>query len=170
MSTEITASLVVDFRDPNETGADGAGPDASLSVEVDSREDGLNDGRTTIRPGDPVYYLVYKTDNVMVTEHITTTGAIAGAGGGLISVDEYLSFVDDDEKTLNKPIAGGFSASWIGLNGGTVAQASQTRLRLPAKAVGVLHVTYQAAYSAYVLRNVPGTITRALVFLRGQYG
>lgn len=175
MNTEITASLVVNFRDPNETGPDGTAPDASLIVEVDSRADGLNGGRTTIRPGDSVGYLIYKTDNVTITEQIVTAGGISSAGAGLITIGGAddplrLNFLDDDEQTVSKPIAGGLKTNWFGADGGNVAQASQLRLRTSSKVIGVLDVEYQTQFQGYRLSNVPSSVPQVIIFVRGVYG
>ena len=88
----------------------------------------------------------------------------------MIAVEEYLSWVDEEEKTLHLPVAGNLTTAWLGANGGHVAPVSPIRLRAAQKTVGVLKINYQATYQAFVLRNVPAAIPRVLVFLRGRYG
>ena len=56
------ATLRATFGNPD--GSDAAG---HLSAEIDTRPTGLNGGRNAFNPGETVYILVYKTDNVTIT-------------------------------------------------------------------------------------------------------
>ena len=151
----ITTSIVVDF-DPG----DGEGV---LTAEVDSRQDGYNDGETSFRPGDSPAFLVYKSSNVTVTDMIVSYGSIDGLGSGTSQEVENLSFAMEREVSPGKPITSGFSSKWLGADGGAVTQ-TETKLTGANKVVAVLHVEYTSAFTAYRLTGVPTTLNGETTF------
>jgi hypothetical protein len=66
---EVTATLVIGF------GQDAALNDGMVA-EVDSREDGLNHGRSIFMPGDDVYILLYVSSNVTLKTPVVSHGTL----------------------------------------------------------------------------------------------
>ena len=64
------ATIRVQFGNPD--GSEAAG---HLSAEIDTRPGGLNGGRTSFNPGETAYILVYKSDNVSITDTICSAGS-----------------------------------------------------------------------------------------------
>ncbi len=59
------ATIRVQFGNPDGSGGPGgSGASGHLSAEVDTRAAGLNGGRSSFSPGETVYILIYKSDNV----------------------------------------------------------------------------------------------------------
>ena len=146
----ITASLVVRL-------GDGAG-DGLLRAEIDAREDGFNQGRTSFRPGDSPHYLVYRGAGVTLTRHVATLGSIAGLGKRAREVEEVVTFADVREVTLGYPVRAGLSVSWMGAVPGTAQLAGDDRLVLPEPGIGVATVTYQTEFDVFRLSNLPGQV------------
>lgn len=172
--TTVTATLQISFERDDADGEDGV----ILRLEVDDRDDGLNAGDTSFRPGDDVYYLMYLT-GASLQQHFATAGAISSEGGGgrVIADDdaEYLTFSEAKEASLGYPASGGLTSSaWIGnvydLNGNQIAAPTielvdgGSTIRTAEKVTGILKLEYIAPYTAYRLSGVPLDVTRAMVF------
>lgn len=144
----VTTSIVVQFSQNSAGG--------SLSAEIDSREDGLNQGKSSFAPGDRAFFLLFKSSDVAVDSVVASGGSISSAPGGLYDVEEWLTFADATEANLSKPMYSGFTYQWYGNNLGAVT-VSGNKVTAPTKGVGVLKVTYKAAYDAYSLAS-PATM------------
>lgn len=156
MAENVTASLVVSF--------DTRGSDTStMSVEVDSRENGLNNGDTQFDPGDQVWCLLYKTDDVTVTGFYTSTGSMVAKGYEDIVVEEFVAFPMDREATLSKPAIGPVSYLWVGNNLGNITVENQTKLTAATEGVGVAKVNYTTRGYKY-LYSSPSTVAGLTVF------
>jgi len=157
-----TVSVTVDFS---------ANQDSSgiLSAEVDSREDGLNDGNTSFIPGvdDPVI-LLFKSAGVVIDEMTTSIGTLTPTTSGEpYEVDEFVQFNNTRSSSLSypnsqpsnpsSPGSGSFTYEWYGVNGGVVTD-TETQINIPLKAVAALRMKYVSAYTAYRLTNVPAEI------------
>lgn len=145
----VTTSIVVQFS----AGSSGD----SLSAEVDSREDGLNQGKTSFAPGDtPVFLLFKSSDSVIIDAVIPSAGAISPVLVdpllGLYDVEEWVTFADTTEASLQKTVYSGFTYLWYGNNLGTVT-VSGNKLVCAVKGVGVLKVKYKAKYVPYSLAS-----------------
>lgn len=163
MANTITTSIVVQFT------GDSDADRGILSVEVDSRSDGLNNGKTSFRPGDAVYYLVFKSTNVNILKHLLTAGAKASVGIGNYEVVDFITFADSDEAQVSKPISSGFSSSWQGSSLGAIQILDGgSRIKAAQKGVGVLKVQYQSQYMAYKLSNVNASVEQVLIYLLGE--
>lgn len=168
--SRVTASLTVSFG--ANTGASGG---SGLVLEVDDREDGLNHGNTSFRPGDPVHYLLYVADKVSVLKHGVSAGTRSAAGNGARVVEEVLTFTDSQEASLRYPASTGVEMTWLGYfrtDDGTAAITKQVidqqTVRLSAPVAGFLRCRYSANYSAHKLANVPTDLTQALAFVIGD--
>jgi len=90
------ATIRVQFGNP-----DGSAAGGHLSAEIDTRPQGLNGVRTSFSPGETAYILVYKSDNVGITDTICSAGSLSAQGSAVVTVTEELMF-EDDTLTFNK--------------------------------------------------------------------
>ena len=124
------ATIRVQFGNP-----DGSGSDGHLSAEVDTRPDGLNGGRSSFSPGETAYILVYKSDNVSITDTICSAGSLSAQGSAVVTVTEELMFEDADTATLGKPARSAIAQSvWYGRSlGGLTLQSDKVTVRHRAR-------------------------------------
>ena len=148
------ATIRVQFGNP-----DGSGSDGHLSAEVDTRPDGLNGGRSSFSPGETAYILVYKSDNVSITDTICSAGSLSAQGNAVVTVTEELMFEDADTATLGKPAHSSLSQSvWYGRSlGGLTLQSDKVTVKASSKGVAVAKVTYDALALVYTLSS-PSTL------------
>lgn len=160
MARVITGTLTVSFQRADE-GADSAG----LVIEVDDRDDGLNGGKTTFRPGDSVHYLVYLPPGFSISQHIVTAGSRSGAGSGNRTVtDELLLFGFSDSARLRYPSTGSASLIWQGVSPGTpTLQDDRQTVLIPEEGLGILKANYSAPYSAFRLSGVPVNVLQVAI-------
>lgn len=138
----------------------------TLQLEVDSRVDGHNSGRTQFYPGDTVYLLEYKTNDVSIQDRFCTDGGVVALGTGLMEITEFVSIAGSKTGNTSKPIASGLSItrSW----GRPVSLASYqgTTLTLVAETVAVLEVRYTTTYTLLRLSGSSGDAP-VLVYVMG---
>lgn len=151
MANGITTSLVIRFQ----TTDGAAAENAILSAELDSREDGLNEGKNRFIYGDSPAYLIYRTDNVSYTQE-TTAGAVQYVETGSIEVIETITFVADTEANLSKPPLGAVTFTLVAGKGIDVSLLSVvgTKVTSPTEALAVVKAQYMTRYEAYRLMNV----------------
>lgn len=158
----VTTSIVVQFSSSS---------GSVLTAEVDSREDGLNNGKTSFSPGNTAKFLVFKSDNVTIDSMVSSAGTLSPAGSGTYEVEEWVTFSNTAETSVSKPVASGFSYEWFGTSLGTIT-ASETSLRVESKGVAVAKVKYQSKYLAYALAS-PASLNgesefQIVVFISGS--
>ncbi|MEO1752006.1 hypothetical protein [Thiofaba sp. EF100] len=148
------ATIRVQFGNP-----DGSGADGHLSAEIDTRPDGLNGGKSSFNPGETVYILVYKSDNVAITGTSCSAGSLSERGSTVVKVEDELMFEDDDTAQLSKPARSGLSqAVWYGRSlGGLSLQPDKVTVKASSKGVAVAKVTYDAQALVYALAS-PSTL------------
>ena len=148
------ATIRVQFGNPD--GSEAAG---HLSAEVDTRPKGLNGGRTSFSPGETAYILVYKSDNVSITDTICSAGSLSSQGSAVVSVIEEIMFEDADTANLGKPApAGILQTVWYGRSLGSLSlQSDRVTVKSAVKGVGVAKVTYDALAQVYALSS-PSTL------------
>lgn len=178
MATTITASLTVQFQD-NAVTSDTTG---ALRIEVDSRADGLNAGKSSFRPGDPVGLLVFYADNVSITRIEASAGGISNVTDiGTYPVGHATDFAqkklytfdyESYERSLDYPVLSGFSATWRGDSLGSVQLIDySTTLKIDQPGqydVGLLDVVYNARFRGYRLTGVPITVPAVYVKVWGS--
>lgn len=148
----VTTSIVVSFDD-------STGGDSIFSVEVDSREDGLNGGKTNFLPGDDVYLLMFKSSNVVVDAALTSKGSVNQTKATTKDIDEYAVFAAERESSLSYPVPSSYTFDWIGdsnLGGVHIANESKIVLNtqeidLPEYYVGVGQIKYSSPALVYKL-------------------
>lgn len=148
------ATIRVQFGNP-----DGSGSEGHLSAEVDSRPDGLNGGRSSFSPGETAYILVYKSDQVSITETICSAGSLSASGSAKVAVSEELMFEDGDTAQLGKPALSGIGqVLWYGRNlGALILQPDKQTVKAASKGVAVAKVSYEALALVYALSS-PSTL------------
>lgn len=148
------ATIRVQFGNPD--GSDAAG---HLSAEIDTRPSGLNGGRSSFSPGETAYILVYKSDNVNITDTICSAGSLSAQGTTMVTVTEELMFEDADMASLSKPARSSISQSvWYGRSLGSLTlQSDKVTVKASAKGVAVAKVTYDALALVYALSS-PATL------------
>lgn len=150
---EITATLVVNF------GAEAAANNDALVAEVDNRETGLNDGKTSFNPGDDVWILLYPSTNVVLNEPVTSWGdLILRAGTEYVEKEQDIQFVDEIEGRVTYPMLSGFLPSFIGRDASPVSQTGELTLQIAQPKdvehwARVLRVNWTAEARAYRLTN-----------------
>lgn len=147
MSQAYTTSLVIRF---------GEGTTAvDFSAELDTREDGYNNGRTTFRasapgvPGDDAYILVFLKSGYTI-EAFSSAGSIAYQQDENIQYTEVVVFTDG-EATLSRPSNQINSRTWLGVNGGTITVEGKALRANPSVKVAVARITYTATARVYYL-------------------
>lgn len=168
MPNTVTTSLVVSFT----RSGNGGG---ILSAEIDSRQDGFNSGNTSFAPGNQPAFLIFKSSDVEIDEITPSAGEISDLGTGTMSVTEIIKFANVAEATLSKPVASGLTVKWLGNDLGAVTLVGENKLVVAAPGVGVLKVTYNAAFLAKKLVNVDNPLNgeteyEVLIYIEGHSG
>lgn len=147
------ATIRVQFGTPDSEAA------GHLSAEIDTRPEGLNGGRSSFSPGETAYILVYKSDNVSITDTICSAGSLTAQGSTVATVTEELMFEDADTASLGKPARSGLTRTvWYGRSlGSLTVQSDKVTVKAASKGVGVAKVTYDAVALVYALSS-PATL------------
>lgn len=145
----VTTSVVVNFENPSD--AEGV-----LKAEVDTRPCGLNGGKSTFRPGDTVYIVLWKSSNVEDFGYTASAGSLSATSSSVTyNITDVLTFIDSDTASINYPVSSGFSSTWVGNNLGAVTPSDSevTLNSAPETAhyVGVLKVSYASVGQVYKL-------------------
>lgn len=165
-STTITAHVVVEFA----AGSDNP----TVSVEVDGREDGYNNGKTSFFPGENAYLLLYVPAGWSCKYFASSAGALTYIEDTDIAVEDYLAFVDDETAQLQYTVSGYPVFTWLGNNLGTInlvngvcsliarAFDALTKVFTPAHRVGIAKVNYVTRASVYRVSSVPVSVAKVL--------
>lgn len=143
-------------------GADAAtGSSASgyVSAEIDSRETGLNAGKTSFAPGDSAYILVYLSSDLKITGADCSAGTVSAAGSTTVTITQELTFEATQTATLDIPASGPITATtWYGRSLGTITLgADKTTCTATSAGVAVAEVTYTALAQIYRL-DAPASV------------
>lgn len=159
MTNSLKSSLSVEFSSNLDR--------AVLQVEVDSRSDGLNKGKTTFYPGDSPGFLVFKTPEVSIEKMLTTQGFVQGAGGGSYTVEEWITCAMARTANLSKPAAGGVSILEAYGDAPVVSDVYGTTVTFEKKILASIKVSYSVQFQGY---RVTGSLGDApvLVYVQGQ--
>lgn len=150
---EITTSLVVSF-------SNNADSDSVLSAEVDSRDDGYNNGNTDFLPGQEVFYLITKTTDVTLLNQVTSTGSVEFIDNSTEDKEEFLTFANESEASVSTPISGEYETKWLGnVPQGELVKTSELTFSIqkdgqPVESVAVLKITYKTLHQVWKLKGV----------------
>lgn len=147
------ATIRVQFGNPSGSAT------GHLSAEIDTRPQGLNGGRTAFNPGETVYLLLYKTDNVSITDTLCSAGSLSAQGSTVVTITEELMFEDADTAQLSKPARAAIAQTvWYGRNlGSLTVQPDKITVKAQARGVAVAKITYEALALIYTLSS-PATL------------
>ena len=155
MAGVVTTSLVVSLGE----GADVA---SLYAAEVDSREDGLNGGRTSFNPGDSIYILLFKTDNVTTLHSVASQGSLTYQGTTDFEVEGFAEYPNENESSLSYPVPSGavVTKQWLGNDLGNSTISNQSSILLSTDEatlgdpyVGILKYSYTAVADIYLLQD-----------------
>lgn len=147
MTSPINTSLTIQFAVRSE---------GLLSMEVDSRVEGLNKGMTTFYKGDSPGFLVHRSSNVTSVAIRSTEGGILFVTSGSEFVEEFITFAGERSASFSKPCRGNFSVLSSYGDSYTIRAVAEDGLRLADDALAVLYVRYRTEFSAYRLTGASG--------------
>lgn len=153
MARVITASLVVEFNDPDDAGL--------LVAELDDFPDGLNQGNTSFVPGDSPGFLIYHSSNVIIDSITPSAGFISSLGGGTSPelIKDDLIFTDNKSASFSKPQKGSLTLTQLGDNHDFGAKtATELALSVQNVGVGVIRARYLSTFRKYRLGGIPTTL------------
>lgn len=146
---KVSTTIVVNFTSNN---------GGALSAELDSRAEGLNNGKTSFAPGETANFLVFASPDVTIDALLASFGtpiqiSPSPINGGLFEVEEWVTFAETAEASLQKPYTSGFTYEWFGNNLGTLTPNGSKVTKADAKGVGTAKIKYYAAYTAYAIQS-----------------
>lgn len=167
--TVLSAHIVVEFGD-----ADAS----NFIVEVDDREGGYNNGKTSFFPGQAAHLLVFTPPGYVIDQALVTAGSLTLIKSNEVkAVQEYIEFPNVDDGSVNYPINNSFSYRWLSAsNIGTLSVASPYKVTLPSRSVdasgnlvpkyriGVAQVSYNSICAVYKVYGVPSNIEKVMAF------
>lgn len=166
----VTASVTIGFA----TADSGS---AIFNAEVDSRDTGLNGGKTSFAPGEAVWILLYKSSYVTMgppgggSPYLTSSGTLTpGATNITVDVEEDISVAYDTSFTTSKPITGPYTITSFSTSTPTFTKQGENTFTCPNKAVFAGRINYKTTASSYKLSNVPLPYTSAVVVFLGDDG
>ncbi|MBF0341888.1 MAG: hypothetical protein HQL95_13135 [Magnetococcales bacterium] len=129
-----------------------------LSVEADSRPDGMNHGRTSFFAGDTAHLLVHAGDDIALEDPLVSAGVILPGGWQVITVTQDLVFNRVATATLDKPATAIDSVIWLGNDLGDFTLESDNRtVSVPNAGVAIARVTYRSMARSWGLSS-PSTV------------
>lgn len=175
MPSVVVATLNVTFSE------DSSSTSGEIKLEIDDREDGLNNGNTSFKPGDSAAFFAFVDSSVTLEKVTATSGGVSAAGTGTKTVDEKISFSNSDTGSLSYPPSGSVSLEWLGncyaVNATTGALSSinslpeRTERDLKIKSnqavCGVLRARYSSEGNLYWLKGVPKDVDESMVIAVG---
>lgn len=166
--TVITAHVVVQFAGDE---------DVNVVVELDDRENGFNNGKTTFTPGQDAYILVFLPTGWVVSSATVTAGTIGYVQGDTRAVEQYMEFPNTDDATMQYPYDNTFVYQWLGSAPGSLTPISQFKAVLPPRTqdpitgafipeyrIGIAKVNYNSVCQVWKVSGVPANIDRVMAF------
>lgn len=160
MAAPVTTSLVINF-----TTLDGS-EGGILTAEVDDRPDGLNAGNTTFYPGDSPGFLVFKSNNVAITQLLASEGLLQSMGQFSITAEEDLTFANTREASLRYPAKGPVTVVRKSPSGPSLTLVGEDKVTTPSNVVAAYQIRYPTIGIGYRVTGTTGTIS-VVVFIEG---
>jgi len=129
-----------------------------LSAEVDRRDDGLNQGRTTFHPGETAHMLVYHDPKTTIQDISASTGLILPNADQIFQRSEDITFDETGTAFLSRPATAIQSVIWMGSDLGVLTLAPDGRT-VTAASIGitVARVTFTVRARSWRL-STPSTV------------
>lgn len=160
MSSPVTTSIVINFQQDEE---------GILTAEIDSRstsEGGYNGGNTSFSPGDSPVFLLYWSNNVLVTLKTVSDGSLVTLGFPLVTKTEQLQFANKREADLSYPYVSGFTVKRRSPTMTVDPTLNGNKVRFATDQIGIVEVEYQTRAEAIRVQNPSGDLP-ALVYIEG---
>ena len=121
-----------------------------MQIQVDSRPEGLNQGKLTFTPGDSVGVLVFVPDGVSPELPTSSSGTVHIEADQIFEHTENIHFSGTDSTFLTYPASSIKNALWLGNDLGVIGLDSDRRTaRITSPGVGVCQLTYEVKAKAY---------------------
>ena len=157
----ITTSLVVSFTDT--TGSN----EGSLSLEIDDRLSGLNQGQTSFYAGDSPGFLLYKTSNAILDVLKSSEGSIQYVGDISITKEQDLVFANTREASLSYPASSVPSVVKKSPGAPALTLSGQSKVLIPTPSVAFYKISYTTVAKAYRLTGAAGDIS-VVIYAEGH--
>lgn len=118
----------------------------SLTLEIDDRPDGPNEGRTQFAPGETCHLRVWHPSSASVSVTVTA-GTVSVEGSNVEQVTEVLQFVNTATAGLSKPAIALTGTQWVGAAHGGLSLSDPQTVTAGADVTGLARVTYTARYT-----------------------
>lgn len=158
----VTTSVTIGFTKNEQT-------DANFSAEVDTRDNGLNEGNTSFKPGDSVGILLYKGLTIANVKGTPTSGLLTE--GALIDVEqeETISFANEDSFSARYPVnSGTASIEWYSTAPTVTIPTTGSAFTTANKVIAVGLLKYKTKAQVWTLSGVPVAYPSALVVFTGE--
>lgn len=167
----VTTSVVVNFGTSEEDKSSQL-----LRAEVDDREEGYNNGKTSFIPGDNVGILLFSSESFTLTQAIASKGTVSKHSDTHKSIDDFFQIEGDREIDLTYPVESTFTKEWYGINLGNITRINEGALQLSNDAleppyVGVVKIAYSSPCGLWVLSDTliaDKTEYPIIVFFQGE--
>ncbi|MDD2815461.1 MAG: hypothetical protein PHP00_06935 [Thiotrichaceae bacterium] len=156
----VKATFQIDLGKQSTTDQSG-----DASIELDSRKDGFNGGKTEFRGGDTIYFLLHVPPGAVIEEIITNEGDAKEYGGIQLDTADILVFdyPDETSQRLSRAPSGSVGMAWVGKglpvspshNNGVVTLP--TSIGASKRAIGMLNCKYTEQVKVVKL-TTPATV------------
>ena len=154
MTKSVTTSLTIGFSSNLDKSV--------LSLEVDSRPTGYNNGKTSFFAGDSPAFLLYKSPAVALQVLRATQGLIQHIGTVTMVEDEWLECPMASSVNTGKPVDSGMTILGSYGDATTGYSVQESGIYFPTKRLVVLHVQYTTKATAY---RITGTLGDAPIIV-----
>lgn len=150
MPEQVSRSLVIDFEQGGNANGNNGG---ELLLVYDDREEsdgGLNVRRQPLFT-DNAYMLLYpfRASNIVVT--VSAGNVTHNPAAVTQTLTETVTFDEDNESRVRRPVSRIVSTQWIGGNGGTISHEG-SNLTIANAGNFVARLTYEAIYNVIEVR------------------
>lgn len=157
----VNTSVTVSFA--SASSAEGT---SIFSAEVDTRDDGFNNGKSSFYKGDSPVILLYSSPNILLTKIQQSEGTYTDLGFGTTLIEESLTFTNSREEDLDKPYHSAFEIVGA-MPALPIWTLADNKILLPANTVAVANIKYVAVFRAYRITNVSGNYP-VVVYFEGK--
>lgn len=127
-----------------------SGAFSQLQMQLDTRPDGLNAGKTSFAAGDVVGVLVFAPDGAVLDELQTSSGTVHREADQVFEHTDDVHFSATDSAVLTYPAKTIKQVTWLGNDLGAVGVDSDRKtLRISSAGVGVCRVAYVVKATAF---------------------
>ncbi|MBF0193478.1 MAG: discoidin domain-containing protein [Magnetococcales bacterium] len=142
-STNKFDKVTIHNQDPKQNGG-------FLAIDLDSREDSPNRGKTKFQPGDTTHILLTPSPGIVPTAITPSTANIVNNGEVIYTDTQYLTFLNETQAKLTRPIEHIEQYLWLGSDLGTPAlDGDGQQITTSIKGVSILKIIGKAKSHSY---------------------